>query len=194
MAKFTTGKASYIRPWASPWGAFPMRTMQLSTGISTQIIYVGSVVGLDVNSTSYQNCIVPSSQASSGPTLISTAIVGVAAEGPGALGGNPSSTNTQGAYCQVWEANPNVEFVAYSRNGALNSTLVGQMHELWWDSTNNIGLVNTGASSLATPQVRVIITGLVDNAGDSGGRVTFRFAVKDGTSSLSTANLLAFYR
>jgi hypothetical protein len=193
MTDFTPTAGDFIRPWATPWGAFPIRSMKLSTGISSNKIFQGTVVGLDINSTAFQDCIVPSSlAASSGPVLVSTAIVGVAAEGPGTT--SPSSTNVQGTFIPVWDANPNVEFVARTRNGLLNSTCVGQMKELWRDSTLNIDMVNIGASSQATPQPRVIITGLVDNSGDSGGRVTFRFAVKDGTVAGSTANLLAFYR
>jgi hypothetical protein len=193
MTDFTLSAGNFMRPWSSPWGAFPIRHMKLSTGISTLIIRVGEVVGLDVNSTAYQDCIVPSSLvASSGPVMCSTAIVGVAAEGPGAAGGNPSSTNSQGTLCAVWEANPNVEFIANTRNGLLNSTCVGQVKELWRDSTLNITLVNIGASSQATPMPRVVITGLVDASGDSGGRVTCRFIVKDPAAS--TSNLLAFYR
>lgn len=194
MTDFTLSAGNFMRPWRSPWGAFPVRTMKLSTGISTLIIRVGTVVGLDVNSTAFQDCIVPSSQNSSLATLTSTAIVGVSAEGPGAAGGNPSSTNTQGTLCQVWEANPNVEFIANTRNGLLNSTCVGQAKELVWDSTLNITLVNIGASSLATPQPRVLVTELIDASGDSGGRVLCRFLPRDVTSSLSTANLLAFYK
>lgn len=192
MADITPTGGDFIRPWSSPWGSFPIRSMKLSTGISSNKIFLGSVVGLDVNSTSFQDCIVPSSLGSSFSVIASTAVVGIAAEGPATT--SPSSTNTQGTVIPVWEANPNVEFVARTRNGLLNSTCVGQMKELVLDSTLNITLVNIGASSLATPMPRVIITGLVDNSGDSGGRVTFRFAVKDGTSSLSTANLLAFFR
>lgn len=194
MTDFVLSAGNTMRPWRSPWGSFPIRTMKLSTGISTLIIRVGTVVGLDPNSTSFADCIVPSSQNSSLATLVSTAIVGVAAEGPGAAGGNPSSTNTQGTLCQVWEANPLVEFRAHTRNGLLNSTCVGQAKELVWDSTLNITLVNIGASSLATPQPRVLITELVDNSGDSGGAVLFKFLTRDITSSLSTANLLAFFK
>jgi hypothetical protein len=193
MTDFTLSAGNFCRPWSSPWGAFPIRTMKLSTGISTLIIRVGTVVGLDVNSTAFQDCIVPSSLTSTMAVVASTAVVGVSAEGPGAAGGNPSSTNSQGTLCQVWEANPHVEFVANTRNGLLNSTCVGQMKELCVDSTLNITLVNIGASSLATPMPRVIVTSLLDNSGDSGGRVTFRFVARDATSSLSTANLLAFF-
>jgi hypothetical protein len=189
MADITLTSGSYIRPWYSPWGAFPVKMMKLSTGISTLIIRVGTVVGLDVNSTSFQDCIVPSSvSASSGTALLSTAIVGVAAENSTAIGNN----SAQGTQMSIWEANPAVEFVAATRNGLLNSTCVGQVKELWNDSTLNIHVVNIGASSLATPLPKVVVTGLVDNSGDSGGRVTFRFITRDPAAS--TANNLAFFK
>lgn len=193
MTDITPTAGDFIRPWRSPWGAYPVIGMKLSTGISSNKIYVGTVVGLDVNSTAFQDCISPSSlAASSGPVIVSTAIVGIAAEGPGTT--SPSSTNVQGTIIPVWEANPNVEFIARTRNGLLNSTCVGQIKELWRDSTLNIDMVNIGASSQATPQPRVVITGLIDASGDSGGRVTFRFCTKDASVAGSTANLLAFYR
>lgn len=164
-----------------------MRSIALSTGISSNTINVGQVVGLDVNSTAFQNCIVPSSLTSN--TVVSTAIVGIAAENSTALGGK----NAQGTVVPVWDANPNVEFRCRTRNGLLNSTIVGQAHSLLWDSTLKIHYVNVGASCATTP-VSVIVTDLIDNSGDSGGIVAFRFCAKDPTSSLSTANILAFYR
>jgi len=196
MAEITQSAGCYIRPWRCPWGAFPMLSLPQSTGGSSLIIRIGEVLGLDPNSTVYANCVVPSSLTSN--TVVSTAIVGVAAEGPGAVSGGIASgigsTNTQGTMINIWEANPNVDFVAYTRGSALASTLVGTPRDLLWDSTNFILLVNSGASSLSTPLNTVQITGLIDNVGDTGGRVTFRFCVKDPLSSLSTGCRLAFFR
>lgn len=189
MTDFTLSSGNYMRPYRSPWGAFPIRGMPLSTGISSATIRIGQAVCLDVNSTAYQNCIIPSSLSSA--VVVSTAIVGIAAEGPGinAL----SSTNAQGTVIPVWEANPNVEFRVHTRKGLLNSTLVGQYRDLEWDSTLTIHLINVGASALATPQPRVVITGLIDASGDSGGAVLVRFMTKDASVAGSTARILAFY-
>lgn len=157
--------------------------MPLSTGISTLIIYKGMVVGLDANSSVYQHCIVPSSLGSSGGVVASTWIVGIAAEGPGTAEGK-SSTNAQGTLIPVWEANPLVEFVATTKatagNNALASTLVGTTRELVHDSTLNCDFVWISASCLATPLPKVVITQLIDNIGDSGGRVAFRFLSTGG--------------
>lgn len=189
MTDITLSSGDYMRPYKEP---FPIvKFMKLSTGISSAIIRVGEVVGLDVNSTSFQDCIIPSSLSSN--AVVSTAIVGVAAEGPGAAAGGPSSTNSQGTQIPVWEANPNVEFRARTGHGLLNSTMVGQVKGIFKDSTLNIYLVECGASSLTTAQPRVVVTGLLDNSGDSGGAVTFRFITHDPTSSLSTSRLLAFF-
>lgn len=197
MADFALSSAMTMKPWRSPWGAFPVRNMPLSTGISSNIIYKGSVVSLDPNSSVYQHCIVPSSQASSGGVIASTWVVGVAAAGPATAEGK-SDTNAQGTLIPVWEANPLVEFVANTKGASnannLASTLVGTYRELVWDSTLNCAFVWNGASCLATPMNRVVVTQLIDNIGDSGGRVAFKFCAKDPTSSLSTANLLAFFK
>lgn len=179
MTDIVLSSGDIMRPYRSPWGAFPTRGMKLSTGNSSIGIFIGRVVQIDVNSTSFQDCIVPSSLSSG--TIVSTAIVGVAAENPNAP---LASTNVQGTVIPVWEANPNVEFRARTRGGLLNSTIVGQLKNLDWDSTLNIQLVNVGAGALATPLPRVVVTGLLDNSGDSGGAVTCRFV---------TANC-AFYR
>ena len=189
MADITPTAGDYMRPFRSPWGNFPTRQMPLSTGISSNAIYIGSVVGLDSATTNGQSQIVPSSLTSN--TVVSTQIVGVAAEGPATT--SPSSTNVAGTMIPVWEANPNVEFKARTRNGLLNSTLIGSYHTILWDSTLHIFLVNVGASSATTP-VSVVITEMIDNPGDSGGAVAFRFCPRDPTSSLSTANVLAFYK
>ncbi len=192
MTDITPTAGDYIRPHSSPWGSPHIRHSILSTGISSQIIYIGSVVSIDVNSTQFRNCIIPSSLTSN--TVVSTQIVGVAAEGPGANATSPSSTNVQGTVIPVWDANPSCEFRARTRNGLLNSTLVGEVHDILWDSTLHIHLINVGASSLSAAAPRVLITGLLDNSGDSGGLITFKFIPRDVTSSLSTANLLAFWK
>ncbi len=189
MTDFTLSQGSIMRPWRSPWGAFPVKAMAISTGISSAVIRVGQLVCLDVNSTRNDR-VIPSSLSSN--VVVSTAIVGVAAEGPGAPG-TLSSTNAAGTVIPVWEANPNVEFRVHTRKDVLSSTLVGQYRDLEWDSTLFIHLVNVGAAQLTTPQPRVVITGLIDAPGDSGGAISVRFCVKDPSIAGSTARVLAFY-
>jgi hypothetical protein len=188
MADIAPGRADFVRPHRTPWGAFHVRSMGLSTGISSVTVSVGQVVGLDVNTATNGNLIVPSSLTSN--TVVSTSIVGVAAENSTAVG----NSNKQFTQVPVWDANPQQEFRARTRNGLLQSTLVGSNnHSILWDSTLGIHLINVGASCATTP-VNVVITELIDNVGDSGGAVAFKFIPRDATSSLSTANVLAFYR
>lgn len=197
MTDIALSSGNIMRPYRSPWGSFPIRNIACSTGVSTNIIRIGQVVQLDVNSTAFQNCVLPSSLSSA--VVVSTAIVGIAAESPGLnlsppVGGTMTSTSPGGTpVIPVWEANPNVEFRVNTRKGLLNSTLVGQYRDIEWDSTLNIHLVNVGAAQLTTPQPRVVITGLIDNVGDSGGAITVRFLTKDPSIAGSTARILAFY-
>lgn len=188
MADIIPTVGDFIRPYRTPWGGFPIISIGLSTGISSNAINVGMVVQLDPNTATNGNLIVPSSLTSN--TVVSTGIVGIAAENSTAIGNN----NAQFTKVPVWDCGPMVEFRARTRNGLLQSTLVGSNnHSILWDSTNKIHLINVGASSATTP-VNVVITELLDNVGDSGGAVAFKFVARDATSSLSTANVLAFYR
>ena len=178
MTDFVLSAGNTIRPHRSPWGAFPVKGAAISTGISSNQINIGTVVQLDGST---NNQIFP--VALSSRSLNPSAIVGVAAE---ATQGGGTTTNARGTVISVWEANPNVEFKAWTRFGLLDSTLLGQPKELTRDSTLNIDLVNLSASSLATPAKCVIITSLIDAAGDSGGAVTFRFNTSSG--------FLAYYK
>lgn len=204
MTDIALSSGNIMRPIRSPWGSFPIRNIAVSTGVSTNIIRLGQLVGLDVNSTAFQNCVLPSSLSSA--CVVSTAIVGIAAESPGLnlsppVGGTMTSTSPGGTpVIPVWEANPMVEFRVNSRKGLLNSTMVGQVKDLEWDSTLNIHLINAGASVLTVPMPRVVVTGLIDNVGDSGGAVSVRFLTHDPTltstavgAGIMAPKILAFY-
>lgn len=190
MTDFVLSSGNTMRPHRSPWGAFPLVGRKLSTGISSRMIFVGTVVGLDSASTAFMDCIQPVVQTSGSLNPAAGQIVGVAAEsastGVPGTGLNILSTTpgTQGTI-MVWDAHPSVEFKAWTRFGLITSSIVGQAKELTRDSTLNIDLVNLRTSSLATPAACVIITSLIDNSGDSGGAVTFRFNQSSG--------FLAFY-
>lgn len=191
MTDFALSAGNSIRPHRSPWGAFPVRGFKYSTGVSSAVINKGSVVCIDTaGSTSFNDCLIrcPISSGTLNPAAAS--IVGVATEdwstsAAGMQNATSTTAGQQGATV-VWEANPNVEFKAWTRGGLITSSIVGQTKELVRDSTLNIDLINLGASSLATAIKPVIITSLIDNAGDSGGAVTFRFNTSSG--------FLAFYR
>jgi len=187
MTDFVLSSGNIMRPYRSPWGAFPTRGFALSTGISSNAIILGRIVGLDVNTDSNASQILPSSQTAG--VVMSTAIVGVAAEG--AVG--PGSTNTRGTVISVWEANPLIEFRANTQGANLGSSQVGKTKALVWDSTLTIHKVDLSNSTLIN--VRCVVTQLLDNEGDSGGAVAFRFIANTPPAADSTVSrsVLAFY-
>lgn len=184
MTDFTLSSGMICRPYRSPWGAFPTRGFQLSTGISSNAIVAGRVVALDANTDSNAMQILPSSQTAG--VVMSTVIVGIAAESP-AL---PGSTNTRGTVISVWEANPMIEFRAQTQGANLLSSQVGKLKALVWDST--LAITKVDLSNSTAINVRVVVTGLIDNEGDSGGAVSFRFITND-VSTISSP-FLAFFR
>lgn len=188
MADFTLSSGSICRPYRSPWGGFTTRHFPLSSGISSNAIVVGRVVALDITTDSNASQIVPSSQTAG--VVMSTAIVGIAAEAPGL----PGSTNTRGTLIPVWEANPNVEFRAQTQGANLASSAVGKTKALVWDSTLAIHKVDLSNSTLIN--VRVVVTQLIDAEGDSGGAVAFRFIRETPPAGDSTVSrsVLALHR
>lgn len=183
MADFTLSSGSILRPFRSPWGAFPMRGFALSSGISSNAIVAGRIVALDANTDSNAAQILPSSQTAG--VVMSTGIVGVSAESCNL----PGSTNTKGYVASVWEANPMVEFRAHTQGATLGSSQVGKTKAIVWDSTLGIHKVDLSNSTIVN--VRVRVTQLIDAEGDSGGAVAFRFLTR--TPGDSTSGLLGLY-
>jgi hypothetical protein len=184
MADIALNSGDFIRPYRSPWGAFHTRTMKCSTGTSTQVIRVGQVVVLDASgSTAFRDCIIPCAVSSATLNPAANTVVGIAAETPSTS--NLSTAVGAQPVIPVWDANPAQEFRARTRFGVITSSIVGTIKELGRDSTLNIDVVMLNASSLATPEQLVVITSLLDNPGDSGGAVTFKF---------TSSGFLAFYR
>lgn len=185
MADITLTAGDYIRPHKSPWGAFPTRTVKCSTGTSTQVIRLGQTVVLDLSgSTAFRDCVIPCGVSSGTLNPAAASIVGIAAETPPTTG---LSTVVGGTpVIAVWDCNPNVEFRSRTRYGVITSSCVGQTYELGRDSTLNIEYVMLNASSLTTPAKTVVVTGLLDNPGDSGGALTWRF--------IQSSGYLAYYK
>ena len=84
---------------------------------------------------------------------------------------------------------------AVTKGANLSNSNVGLTKTLHRDSTLDITYVDLGASTVTDH--RVVITGLIDAQGDSGGYVTFR-VISDLRNQGSTVNsstpYLAFYR
>ena len=181
---FSLSSGSYARPHRSPWGAFPVRTMPISTGVSSAAIAVGRRVTLDWTSTQ-------AGQVKGATSENTFFLVGLAASPVS------GSTATRGNDISVYEANPLVEFKAVTKGATLDLAQVGLHKKLMRDSTLDIEYVDLSASTAA--DWRVVITGLIDGVGDSGGYVSFRFLSRltENTGSsvaiTSTSPVLAFY-
>ena len=188
MADLVLSSGNICRPFRSPWGNFPVRGFTISTGISSAVIHLGRIVGLDVNTSTNGARIIVSSQTAG--VVMSTAIVGVAAE---AVSSNDSTSATD-RVIPVWEANPQVEFRANTQGAVLASSQVGITKALVWDSTLTIHKVDLSNSTLINQ--RVFITQLIDAIGDSGGAVAFKFLDQTPPAADSTVSraTLALYR
>lgn len=189
MTDFTLSSGNVCLPYRSPWGAFPTRMLGISTGISSQGIARGRVVtidAVDVAPSTFSGYV----KASTGDNAFY--IAGISAE-------TVPSTAVVGTGIMVYEANPNVEFKAVTKGNVLSNSMVGRTATLHRDSTLDIAYVDLTGSTASDH--RVIVTGLIDQQGDSGGYVTFRFLTAlagnvQGSSGFynSTTPILAFYR
>lgn len=180
MADFTLSSGSICRPYRSPWGAFPITNRPISTGISSNAIYLGALMKLDDRTSTCTHRVCPTS------TTTDQLLMGIAGA---TLTGASATVDTE---IPVWDANPMVEFKAVTKGGTLASGDVGAGKALAWDSTLRILYVDLGNSSAG--DARVLITQLVDAVGDSGGYVAFRFMTESRESSVaSTVTYLGLY-
>lgn len=186
MADIVLSSGSICKPHRSPWGAFPTRTFGVSTGTSSNGVILGRRVTLDYTEAGNTT---NAAYVKGSSAINHFYLAGVVAEN-----GNQSSA-VASTPVSVWECNPLVEFKAASINGTLQSSHVGLTKKLMFDSTLNIEVVDLTASTAADH--RVVITQLLDNVGDSGGYVAFRFVpnrADQGSTVLSSTPFLAFYR
>lgn len=186
MADFTLSSGSIARPFRSPWGSFPTRTFGVSTGVSSATIWAGRPVTMDYTEAGNTSNAAFVKGSTGDNTFYLAGIAAETQSGSSAVAGTPVS---------VWECNPNVEFKAVTKAGTLQSSQVGLTKTLHWDSTLNIAYVDLSAST-ATDH-RVIVTQLLDQQGDSGGYVAFRFLTnrrEQGSTVNSSTPFLAFYR
>lgn len=171
MADFTISSGDYMRPYRLQGAsAGELTNGPESTG---QSFKRGDLLELDVDvSTSSHRLALATVSAS---TVTSTSLIGVAAEG---------ASSAVDATIIYWPITPQIEFMARTRGGTLAQTNVGTAYGLFRDSTKNVcgvDLANTQSTSL-----RVVVTGLVDAVGDSGGYVRFKFGTPVGTASTNT--------
>lgn len=167
MADWVISSGDYIKPFRNAYGQVAVRTGPESTA---QTFVYGSVLELDHGVSTSANRIREAS--TSGSTLTSTAIVGVAAQ--------PASSVVDQAV-SYYSCEPQNEFIGRTRGGTLALTTVGLSFGLFKDSTKNVTLIDLG-NAVSTSQ-RVVVTGLVDAVGDSGGLVTFKFGCPNGSTN-----------
>jgi hypothetical protein len=187
MADYTLSSGNVCEPYRTPWGAFHTRHYAVSSGVSSATIHVGRPVTLDYT--------LAGNTSNAGYVKASTAdntfyLVGIAgAEASGSTAVNAVTT------IPVYEANPMQEFSAVTKGGTLQSSQVGLTKTLHWDSTLNIAYVDLSASTVTDH--RVVVTQLLNDQGDSGGRVAFRFISNQraqGSTVNSSTPYVAFYR
>lgn len=188
MADYVLSSGNICTPYRSPWGAFPTRSMQISSGVSSAAILPGRAVTLDYTEAGNTSNASHVKASTADNTFY---LVGIAAQGVS------GSSAVEGGEISVWEANPMVEFTAVTKAGTLQSSQVGLTKTLHWDSTLGISYVDLSAST-ATDH-RVVVTGIHPSfaQGDSGGQVTFRFIGnrrEQGSTVNSSTPFLAFYR
>lgn len=166
MADYTISSGDYIKPYRSPWGQCEIRSAPESTA---QTFVYGDVLELDKGTSTGANRVKRAS--TTGSTCNSTAIVGVAAQG--------ASSNVAQTV-SYFAASANNEFIGRTRGGTLALANVGTGYGLFRDSSKNVWLVDLGNAQ--STSVRVIVTELVDQVGDSGGQVVFKFGSHDSTN------------
>ena len=160
-----------MRPWRD---RLPGGTIESGQESTAQAYLVGDLLEMDsqVASTSGFRLRIALRSAS---TITSTSLIGVAAE--------PASSVTDATRI-YWPINPQTEFCARTRGSTITSSNIGQAYGLFKDSTKNVCGVDL-ANQVST-SLRVVITRLIDAAGDSGGYVGFKFGTPAGTASTNT--------
>lgn len=168
MADFTISSGDYMRPYRTQGAdAAAMDYGPESTG---QSFIRGTLLELDVDVSTSSHRLAKATVSNS--TVTSTSLIGVAAE---------SASSAVDANKIYWRITPQTEFMARTRGGVLAQTNVGSPFGLFFDSTKavyGVDLANAQSTS-----IRVIVTGLIDAVGDSGGYVRFKFGTPVGSTN-----------
>ena len=159
MPDYTISSGDYIRPYRSPGGSPPLRS---APEAASQVYLTGDVLQMTDGTVERAS--------TSGSTLTSITIAGVAAE--------PASSVT-GTKRLYFTARPNTEFWARTRGGVTASSNVGAVYGMFRDSSKNVWLVDLGNAT--STGGRVIVTECVDSTGSSGGAVAFAFGTYNST-------------
>lgn len=169
MTDWAISSGDYMRPYRSRIAPI----LEFGPESTAQSFLVGQLLELDSQAATSNFRLRVALRSAS--TITSTALIGIAAEGASSV------TDATRIY---WPITPMVEYMARTRGSTITSTNVGQSYGLFFDSTKNVcgvDLANQQSTSL-----RVVITGLIDPIGDSGGYVRFKFGTPVGTASTNT--------
>jgi hypothetical protein len=139
--------------------------------VSSAVIAYGDVVQFDVNVATAAHRIVKASTMAAAPNVISTALVGIAAEADASsVSATSPSPGTIGVIC----ANNNTEFIWPSKaTGAQHaSSLVGSRRALGYDSTNSMFYLDV-ANSTAGDATQIVVD--VIDPGTTNGLIVTKF-------------------
>lgn len=192
MAQLGNSTATRIRPYRARLGlgTYPIAYFQESTAVagngSSDCIRVGDVVQFDVNVATANHRVVRASTMANVPNLVSTAIIGIAANTPASTVTAASPGPEKGV--AVYLATPGVEFLFPTKlSGATHvSSLAGggRRCALAYDSTDNIFYADPANSTAG--DASIIITEVID-AGTTNGLVVGRFISTNTARFVSAA-------
>jgi hypothetical protein len=172
MAQLNHSTRSTPEPNRTLRGSFRLEYFQTSTCISTATIAYGDVVQFDVNVATANHRIVKASTMANVPNVISTAIVGIAAEADeSSVSAGSPGVGKIGVY--VAERDSEFIFPSKTAGAAYDSSLVGLRKAIGYDSTNSMFYVDNGNSTAG--DATLIITGLGNDAGTTNGLLIGKF-------------------
>jgi hypothetical protein len=183
MADWTIGAGSNPQHYRSRGGASTpvIRYFQESTAASTAVIKAGDVVQNDTVVSTGGFRIVRAVCGGGTPAVVlnTTNVLGIALEGSTSDGSTTGLTlNGQNQIGNrmigVCIAENDAEFKGYLDAGASFSSMVGTAHNLRYDSTNHVYLVESTNSTASLTSV--FITDIpLETVGDTNGPVIFKF-------------------
>lgn len=178
MADWTINANSNPQYYAAGANSPLIKYYQESTCASTAVIKLGDIVSFDTKTSSNSFRIVRAPfDGGTTPNLLNTTnVVGVAVEASTSDGSTTGLGNPRARMIGVAVAEPNAEFVAnlIGNNATADSTQVGKLLAVRYDSTNHIYAIDSSNSTAALASVA--ITGVPEpNIGDTNGPVIFKF-------------------
>jgi len=183
MADWTINAGSNPSHYRSRGGAATpvIRYFQESTCASTAVIKAGDVVQNDtvVSTGGFRICRAVCGGGTPAIVLNTTNVVGIAIEGSTSDGSTAGLTGAQlnqvGArMIGVLIAENDAEFKGYLDSGPSLPSMIGTQHNLRYDSTNHVYLVESTNSTASLASVTITDIPL-ETVGDTNGPVIFKF-------------------